>query len=169
MDEKRLLSNVDLEYYFTKMKIPLHKIVYVTQLKEIKPKIGNYIINLDRTETKGTHWCCFIIYKNNKSTPCKLIYYDSFGIENNIPQEVIKFGKRYNPNIKIIFNYDQIQDKQSIYCGWFVLYFINYFNKHKKCNNKMLLLKQHNKQFKINSNLLENDIKLTLLIKDIFT
>ena len=145
MDNQKLLSNFDLEYYITKklkLQLQLHPIRFVNQLKQLKtPKIGNYIINLDKTETKGTHWCCFVIY------PTKLVYYDSFGVINQIPPEVIQFGKRFNPNIKFIFNYDVIQDTNSIYCGWFVLYFLYFFNKNKKCQNKRLLLTAHNKKF----------------------
>ena len=80
MDNQKLLSNIDLEYYFKKNKLQLHPIRFVNQLKQLKtPKIGNYIINLDRTQTTGTHWSCFILY------PTKLVYYDSYGIINGIP------------------------------------------------------------------------------------
>lgn len=160
MEEDRLLSNVDLEYYFEKLKIPLHKIKFVTQLNETKPKLGNYIINLDKSETKGTHWCCFVLY------PQKLVYYDSFGILNDIPNEVMRFGKKFNKNIKFVFNYDVIQPINSVYCGWYVLYFLWFFNKNKKCENKQLVLNQQNKKF--NKNINENDEKLSSLVKDIF-
>ena len=163
MDESKLLSNINLEYYTKKLKLPLHQIRFVSQLKTIKtPKIGNYIINLDRSETNGTHWSCFIIY------PSKLVYYDSFGVINQIPPEVIQFGKRFNPSIKFVFNYDVIQDTNSIYCGWFVLYFIYFFNKNKKCQNKRLLLTAHNKKFD-KTDLLQNDLILKILIKEIFS
>ena len=162
MDNQKLLSNIDLEYYLKKLKLQLHSIKFVSQLKCLKPKLGNYIINLDRTETTGTHWCCFILF------PTKLVYYDSFGVINQIPPEVIQFGKRFNPSIKFVFNYDVIQDTKSIYCGWYVLYFIWFFNKNKKCQNKQLLLKEHNKKFD-KTDLLQNDNILKILIKQIFS
>ena len=162
MDNQKLLSNIDLEHYVSILKLSLHPIRFVNQLKTLKPKTGNYIINLDRTQTTGTHWCCFIIYNT------KLVYYDSFGIINGIPPEVISFGKRFNPNIKFIFNYDVNQDTKSIYCGWFVLFFIWFFNKNKKCPNKRLLLTEHNKKFNTND-LLQNDLILKILIKEIFS
>ena len=63
-----------------------------------------FILNLDDNNGKGTHWCCII----------SGLYFDSFGLSP--PNEVINRVKRYN-NI-------QYQEKTSVLCGYFCLFFI---------------------------------------------
>ena len=64
------------------------------------------IINLDDHIGPGTHWTCY--YDN--------YYFDPFGLSP--PKEVLA----YISNIK--YNTIQYQDKTSVLCGYFCLFFI---------------------------------------------
>ena len=87
-DLTKLLSNYDLQNYCKELKINLVAISNKNQLCELKPKLGCYIVNLqDSGAGNGTHWVCFIIFKN------VCVYFDAFGIIP--PTNVIRFCKRY--------------------------------------------------------------------------
>ena len=122
--EIQLLSNLDLEYYCKLLKINIIQVLSKDLFKNYKPKAGCYIVNLGNSDTGGTHWTCFII--NNKIA----VYFDPFGLI--MPQSIVRFIKRYK-HLRIIYSIDQIQNYNSILCGWFCLYFLYYFNVlHKK-------------------------------------
>jgi hypothetical protein len=85
---------------------------------------GFYVINLDRSGNRGTHWTALII--NNK----KAYYIDSFGV---IPPEEI-----YNyllDKYTVYYNSSQYQDNNSSACGLFVLLAM-YFMKNNKYSMK---------------------------------
>ena len=63
---------------------------------------------------KGTHWVCYY----NK------YYFDSFGLKPT--QEIIK----YIPEIK--YNNIQYQDKNSVLCGYYCLFFLKKMQKGHK-------------------------------------
>ena len=158
-----LLSNLDLIDYCKKLKIPLNGIYSKDVFKTIKPMLGCYIINLqNKTEGNGTHWCCLVI--KNKSS---CIYFDSFGL--TMPNDIICFVKRLNNKIKIYYSIDQIQDINSIYCGWFCLYFL-WFHMvlyKKEINYNGYLINKHNDFFN-KTDLIKNDNIIKILIKNIF-
>jgi hypothetical protein len=158
-----LLSNLDLTDYCKKLNIPLNGIHSKDLFNTIKPKLGCYIINLqDSNVGNGTHWTGLII-KSNFSC----IYFDSFGI--TMPYDIICFVKRFNHKIKIYYSIDQIQHLNSIYCGWYCLYFL-WFHMilYKKENNyNGYLINKHNEIFDKN-NLLYNDNIIKILIKNVF-
>ena len=126
---QELLSNEDIEYYCKSLKIPLIEILNKNLFNNIKPKKGAYVINLQNAGVgPGTHWTALII------TNAYAIYYDSFG--GHIPKDILKFIRRYSKLIKIIYSIDQIQQIDSIFCGWFCVYFLYFFTvQHKKCTN----------------------------------
>ena len=83
-------------------------------------KDGEYIINLDRYESIGTHWIA--LYVNAENVSC----IDSFGVEH-IPKEIRKFIGNKNI-ITIIY---RIQAYHSIMCGYFCIGFIDFMLKGK--------------------------------------
>ena len=75
----------------------------------------------------GTHWVSLFVKAN------KVIYFDSFGIEN-IPKEINKFIKKPSSlkrTSRIKRNIFSIQAYDSIMCGYFCIEFINYMLKGK--------------------------------------
>ena len=86
----------------------------------INLKDGEYIINLDRYESIGTHWIA--LYVNAENVSC----IDSFGVEH-IPKEIRKFIGNKNI-ITIIY---RIQAYHSIMCGYFCIGFIDFMLKGK--------------------------------------
>lgn len=154
-----LLSNFDLINYCNLFKINLVDVLSKDEFKDIQPKKGCYIINLQDTNMgNGTHWVA--LYLDDIA-----VYYNSFGIA--IPQSILKFVKRYDNKIKIIYSIDQIQHMESIFCGWFCIYFLYFFDVlHKKCNNYKYLLNKHNSIFSMTNKYL-NDRILRKLISNI--
>jgi hypothetical protein len=119
------LSNIDIEEACKKFRIPLHKVICKDMLKSMKPKLGNYIINLaDSTSpTGGTHWLALVVRKK------EAMYFDSFG--EIYPTEVKQFITR-NPNVKIDYNTDHIQDLDDTTCGFYCIAFIHFCHRNPK-------------------------------------
>ena len=158
--EIELLSNLDLDYYCKLFKINIIQVLSKDLFKNYKAKAGCYIVNLGDSNTGGTHWTSFII--NDKIAT----YFDSFGLIP--PQSIVKFIKRYNKHLRIIYSIDQIQDYNSVLCGWFCVYYLYFFNVlHKKnTSNISYLLNNHNQKYDLD-NTSKNDGILQLLIKGI--
>jgi hypothetical protein len=158
-----LLSNIDLEQYCQKLKIPLICVVAKDQLKIKKPQLGCYIINLENAgQGQGTHWTSFIIF------PETVVYFDPFGVVP--PINVISFAKRFSKKMKFIYSSDKIQDLQSEYCGWFNLFFLHFMTQKKRIRNNLrkgMLLNQHNALYDLQYES-ENDNILKRLVKTIF-
>lgn len=74
--------------------------------RNVRPHCG--IINLDNSVGRGTHWVCYI--ESN--------YFDPFGLP---PPNDLHFIKQYNTL--------QYQEKKSVLCGYFCLYFIKKFQE----------------------------------------
>jgi len=159
----KLLNNYDLEYYCKLLKIPLKAVLNKDLFQKIKAEKGGYIINLQNSnEGPGTHWTCLYIFEDIA------LYYDSFGII--MPQSIIKFCRKFNPKIRIVYSIDQIQHIDSIYCGWFCLLFLYYMNRNKNAKQKAELINSHNSMFetKEKHKRIGNDNKLKKIIKKIF-
>ena len=108
--------------------------------KDMLPKAMNKnesaVINLqDYFAGSGTHWVC--VYNEEKSD--KVEYFDSFGLV--LPNEVVKYISTTNKNI--IYNDAQIQNINSILCGYYCVYYIAERNKGRTANE--LLLDFHEK------------------------
>ena len=73
------------------------------------------IINLDSQIGPGTHW---VAYRNIDEFHCE--YFDSFGLM--MPSDVRKYlstsGKM------ILISGDEIQERESVLCGYWVLYYL---------------------------------------------
>ena len=78
-----------------------------------EPEVG--IINLDNRIGPGTHWVC---YRNDDKNVCE--YFDSFGLI--MPTEVQKYLQTSGE--KIIYSTDEIQERDSVLCGYWCLYFL---------------------------------------------
>ena len=78
-------------------------------------KDGTYLINIDETNSKGTHWVSLFIDKN------LAVYSDSFEIEY-IPQKILNKIK----DKSITHNIFRIQDNESVMCGFYYIAFIEY-------------------------------------------
>ena len=79
---------------------------------------------------------CFILLKN------EIVYFDSFGVEY-IPEEIKEFIKEF-PGNKNITNIFQVQEDNSIMCGYFRIGFIDFMLARKKLTDYTNLFSPHN-------------------------
>ena len=115
------LSNIDLMKLAKHYNINLNGIYMKDELNGLKPRIGNYIINLQSTnQGNGTHWTAIIFTKK------RAYYFDSFGAAP--PIEVDRFIKKRNERYG--YNIKQIQALSSVYCGWYNLSLFHYVKNH---------------------------------------
>jgi hypothetical protein len=123
-----LLTNFDLQHLCTQFDIPLHFVGFKEDLNHLsKLENGAYIINLDRTRSKGTHWVCFCKHGST------IMYYDSFG--ENAPVEVLHACRKYK--CSLIESHFHIQDLKDDSCGFYCLAFLHYM-KDKQLTNRDL-------------------------------
>jgi len=136
--EKNILTNFDIIAICNYLDIKLDGVVMNNEFKfNWLSKPFSLVVNLENTDTKGTHW---IGYYNNPSSN-SIFYMDSFGEVCN--------AKIYNMIIRkgtnLYFNKKQFQDMDSEVCGWFVIYFLYIMNKSKnKLNGMVKYLKTFN-------------------------
>ena len=91
-----------------------------------------YVINLDEYADVGTHWIALFCKKN------EIVYFDSFGVER-IPEEINELIR--NKNIKA--NIFQVQENNSIMCGYFCIGFIDFMLAGKKFTDYTNLFSQN--------------------------
>ena len=80
-----------------------------------------FIYNLEPSYMSGSHWVS--TYVKDKVINC----FDSFGLPPF--QEIVNHAKR--KNMTLLHQSDQIQNINTITCGYFCLYFLNEMNKGK--------------------------------------
>ena len=85
--------------------------------KTMKKNEATVVNLIDYFAGDGTHWVC--IYNDEKLD--KAEYFDSFGLVP--PNKVIKYMETTNKNI--IYNDSQIQNMNSILCGYYCIYYIS--------------------------------------------
>ena len=92
----------------------------MTECSFIETKNEAYITNLNEYSDIGTHWVALHVNNNDVS------YFDSFGVEH-IPKEIKIFinNKNFKTNIFRIQAYD------SVMCGYFCIWFIDFMFKGK--------------------------------------
>jgi len=139
---KKELSNFDIIDLCKKMKIPLVNVISKDEENLFK-KNGNYIINLDNHNQKGSHWTALVMTKND------CLYMDSFGM--NMPQEVEDFLKKKYKKDTINYNTKIIQDINSTYCGYFCIAFLK-SNKRNRNKSLMQKLKAYQNLFSTETN-----------------
>ena len=91
------------------------------------------IINLDDIEGQGTHWVC---YRNLEKNLVE--YFDPFGLimPYEIRDYLLTSGK------KIIYSQDEIQNRETVLCGYWGLYYLNEGQKGKNILDVI-----HNEEF----------------------
>jgi len=143
------LTNLEIENIINKKNIKSFNGIFMRDELTNKYFInkGYYIINLDKSTGKGTHWC--VIYKNDK-----IFYYDSYGFPP--PEEIEKVIKPY------IYSTKQIQDINSSSCGYYVILFIIFFNDNKN-KDDMEIFDDFIKLF--NNDYINNELILYKLLK----
>jgi len=100
-------------------------------------KTFSIIFNTGTSDTNGKHFVA--IYSN----PKRLYYFDSFGDEPNA--YIKEFIKNAQSGRQIVVNRKQIQNSDSVFCGYFCLayllskdkslHFFNHFSEHRRNDN----------------------------------
>ena len=109
-----------------------------------KIKDGTYVINLDEYSDIGTHWVALYIHNN------EVTYFDSFGVEHN-PKEIKGFIDR---SLSITTNIFRIQAYDSIMCGYFCIFFVDFMIAGKTLTEYTNLFSPNN--FKENDDIILN-------------
>ena len=120
---KKVLSNFEIIDLCKAMKIPLMNVIAKDE-EMLLNKNGNYIINLENHNQKGSHWTTLIMTKKD------CIYIDSFG--QPPPQEVEDFLKKKYKKESITYNTMMIQDMNSTYCGYFCIACLKSYQENKR-------------------------------------
>ena len=94
------------------------------------------IVNLDSKIGPGTHW---VAYRNSKE---KIEYFDPFGLE--MPFEVAQY--LHTNDKQIYYSGDEIQDRDSVLCGYWCLYYL-----HERQKGVSMLDVIHNAEFDMNN------------------
>ena len=109
------LSNYDIKQWVKQLGIKHFRGIYSrdTLPKQIlENEVG--IINLDSQIGPGTHW---VAYRNGKN---RAEYFDSFGLI--MPNQVMTY---LNTSGKpIYYSGDEIQERDSVLCGYWCLYYL---------------------------------------------
>ena len=115
------LSNLELLEAARKLRIPNFRGVNLRDTLPKRPKRKECgILNLDDTTGSGTHWVAW--YKNGAETK----YFDSYGIQP--PNELVAYlaprapANRRFVHSPILYNTEQIQPKEQVFCGHLCLY-----------------------------------------------
>ena len=110
------LSNFDLEKWVDDLEIRYFRSIYSRdRLPDQIRKKECGIINLDSIEGQGTHWVC---YRNIDKLMVE--YFDPFGLimPHDVYHYLAKSGK------KIVFSQDEIQNRDTVLCGYWCLYYL---------------------------------------------
>ena len=127
------LSNIDLTNWIDKLKIKHFKGIFSRDNlpnKILKKECG--IINLDSSIGPGTHWVSY----RNIDKYCE--YFGPFGLimPNEVQTYLSSSGKQ------IIYSGDEIQERESVLCGYWCIYYLN-----ERQNGKTILETIHNPMF----------------------
>ena len=110
------LSNFDLEKWVDDLEIKYFRSIYSRdRLPDQIRKKECGIINLDSIEGQGTHWVC---YRNIDSNMAE--YFDPFGLI--MPHEIRHYLSTSRK--KIVFSQDEIQNRNTVLCFYWCLYYL---------------------------------------------
>ena len=113
------LSNIELVDAVQHLRIPNFRGVF---LRDTLPKRPNQkecgILNLDSSNGRGTHWVAWFKNKDDK------YYFDSYGVQP--PNEMITYLQS-----PILYNTEQIQQADQVFCGHLCLYVLKEISKEK--------------------------------------
>ena len=125
------LTNFELEKYY--QNEPRFNGVFSRNNLPKQIRDGAYVIHLDEYGNIGTHWIALSCNRN------EIAYFDSFGVEY-VPEEVKEFIG--NKNMKA--NIFQVEENDSVMCGYFCIGFINFMLAGKKLTDYTNLFSPHN-------------------------
>ena len=127
------LSNFDLLKWIKKLGIKHFRDIF--SRNGLPKKIGKEcgIINLDDIQGPGTHWVCYRNINNLYE------YFDPFGLI--MPNEVLDYFHT-GPVKPIVYSMDEIQNRSTVLCGYWCLYYL--FERQK---GKGILDVIHNPHF----------------------
>ena len=113
------LTNIDIQSYVKKLKIPSFRGVFMRDTLPTKPEnVECALVNLNKSNEIGSHWVCFA--KIGKAR----LYFDSFG--QDVPHEILKYlktSKEYKNNMAVIArNTDIVQRVNTHVCGHLCLF-----------------------------------------------
>lgn len=136
------LSNIQINNYLKNIK-NFDGCIMSDEGKKIKNN-KFYIVNLNNSYQKGSHWCA--LYKDKN----KSYYFDSYGFYPD--KEIEPYITPYE------YNKYQIQSLYSSSCGYFCIAFVLYMSLNN--NNIYNFINMFSKKnFDINENILYNYIK----------
>ena len=138
------LTNFEIQKYYKNE--PRFNGVFSRNNLPKKIKDGAYVINLDEYADVGTYWIALFCKKN------EIVYFDSFGVEH-ILEEIKEFIG--NKNIKA--NIFQIQENNSIMCGYFWIGFFDFMSAGKKLTDDTNMFSPYD--FKKNDNIILSYLK----------
>lgn len=117
-------SNNDLENISRYLNIPKPTICFDEELLN-KKKLGTqyFVLNLGSLQNGGTHWVGLAI-RNRGKEAC---YFDSFGAiySNSVAKYIQGCSKKG-------YNFTQIQDIHSNFCGWYVLLWLKFIQSSER-------------------------------------
>ena len=110
------LSNFDLEKWVDDLGITYFRTIFSRdRLPDQISKKECGIINLDSVEGEGTHWVC---YRNIDTHMAE--YFDPFGLI--MPHEIQHYLSTSGK--KVLFSQDEIQNRNTVLCGYWCLYYL---------------------------------------------
>ena len=110
------LSNIDLLQWVKQLGIKYFRGIYSRDnLSQKIHRLETGIINLDDSTGGWSHWIC---YRNVDKQYCE--YFEPFGLI--MPNEIKNYLKTSDK--KIVFSSDEIQERDSVLCGYWCLYYL---------------------------------------------
>lgn len=104
--------------------------------KLIKKNCFSLICNLSRDTEPGTHFITIIFYSTY------IFYIDSLGLPC-LNKDVRNYLDHFN--LPIMCNSQQIQDSQSVFCGFFCILFILFYEARRDDKKKLVALEWNTK------------------------
>lgn len=112
--------------------------VYPSDRLPRKNVVSFYIANLDLSSSKGSHWIAMHFCKKT------VYYFDSFGTEPT-DENILNFMKRNAETI--MYNKMCFQNKWSLTCGHYCLFFLYHRARHLKMKHAKKKNDEYIKQF----------------------
>ena len=137
------LSNIDLLQWIKQLGIKYFRGIYSRDnLTQKIHKLETGIINLDDSTGRGSHWIC---YRNVDKQYCE--YFDPFGLI--MPNEIKNYLKTSGK--KMVYSSDEIQERDSVLCGYWCLYYLL-----ERQKGKSLLDVIHNPKFSFTNQMINH-------------
>ena len=137
------LSNIDLLQWVKQLGIKYFRGIYSRDnLPDKIHKLETGIINLDDSMGGGSHWIC---YRNVDKQYCE--YFDPFGLI--MPNEIKNYLKTSGK--KMVYSSDEIQERDSVLCGYWCLYYLL-----ERQKGKSLLDVIHNPKFSFTNQMINH-------------